>query len=96
MKSSVAKVVLAFRQLQTDAFLLGDVAIQPLYVTLSLFSAFAFGFSSRTFSFRAVTLGMLGQGGGGLNFVQVFVVGEVDDNNDRRAHEQNCQAYLVN
>ena len=54
-------------------------------MTLSLFGAGAFRLSARAFSFRAFTLSLLGLFGACLNFVEVLVVSEVNDRDDRRA-----------
>ena len=95
VKSSVTKVVLALLQLNTDAFLLGDVAVQFFDVTLGLFGALAFGLGPRAFSFSAFAFSLFGQRRGGFDLVQVFVVGEINDQDDRSTDEQNRQPNLV-
>ena len=82
-------------QLAADPFLFGDVAIQFLDVTLSLFSAFAFSFGARAFGLSPIVFCFFGLRRRRLNFLQILVVGEVNDPNDRRSHEQDRQAYAV-
>ena len=95
MKSRVPKVVLALLQLEADPFLFGDVTIQFLDVTFSLFRAFAFSFSPRAFGFGSIVFRFFGLRRRRHYFGQVLVVGEVNDPNDRRSHEQDRQTYAV-
>ena len=95
VKRSVTKVILALLQLHTDALLLNQVPVQFFDVTLGLLSALAFGLGTRTFSFGAFAFSLFGQRRRAFDFVKIFVVGKINDHDDRSANEQNRQPHLI-
>ncbi len=95
MKSRVTEVVFALLKLCADPFLLGDVPVQLFYVTFGLFRARAFGFGAGALSFSSFTFSLFRLFGAGFNLVEILVIGEVNDRNDRGADDQNREAGSV-
>src|SRR5687767_14814354 len=91
----MTEVVFALLKLCSDPFLLCDVTVQLFYVTFGLFRARAFGFSAGALGFSSFTFSLFRLFGAGFNLVEVLVIGEVNDRNDRGADDQDRQSGFV-